>query len=605
VKVWVKCLILLFALSRPALAENPADSTAPKPDPNSNAAPAQPIDPALTTGPTVARPHSWFSLPSLTEDERATQINRAFDDNGSQWAAAQKQHLLANFLKNSDGTYSGAVWASSSSGRQPTDTDPGQPDYRFHWVRDSAIAAEALAFLRLSPSITEEEKTQYSGALRAYVEFSRKVQDLPIENEWMVMGQDGIGYFVKEGTQNSFPVRYGEPKYRVVEVTHPDGSKTWEPAAFNDLWGRPQNDSPALRALSMVSAINAFKAENKERAQKGENPRPETAQALQTALVVLQRDLNYLEQRWKLPSYDAWEEVYGDHFFTRVVQAEALAIGAKTLGKAGWGDTEKFTTAAAEVEKSLNDFFDPKENYIRASRNIKMGMRKDSDVDMLVLMGSLRRKRTSPFNAMDPKVMATAAKIYSSFRDDPAFTMNRKPELPGIAVGRYIKDPWTGERRLINPDGSPQSAGHPWIITTMAMGEYFYRVATEIRRDGKVEINHINQGFFELFMGQDFQPAWAEKLKSDPNATITVEQKSEPELFELVRKRIRNRGTEQGARILASGINPNNPTSEQFSGDPTASVISIGAEGLTWNCAVYVKNLRPAFRKATGKSGVQ
>ncbi len=574
-------LVLLgLALTTISKAEPPKDGTpAPAPDAEQKA------------------PRSWWSLPSLTQDESADRLRQTFDAEGSKWRASQKEHLLTNFIKNSDGSYSGAVLASPSGGRPPEGEDPGEPDYRFHWIRDSGIAAESVAYMRMSPASTSEEKKQYSTVLRAFVDFSRKVQQTPIKHEWMVFDEKGAGFFVDEKHHGAIPVRYGEPKYRVIEVTHEDGRKTWEPAAFDEPWGRPQNDGPALRAVAVIQAYAGFQLDRKDVLKANQAVPEEVTKAMETSLAVLKHDLDFLKGRWGDPSYDAWEEVYGDHFFTRAVQAEALLEGARLMERQGLPGAEPYRNAGLQAAASLDHFF--QDGYIKSSINIKGGMRKDSDLDMLVIMAALRRKR-GRFSVSDPKVQATAAKLHDDFKNDPAFTMNRIEGIPGTAYGRYRKDPWTGERRLQNEDGSPKSAGHPWIITTMAMGEMFYRVANENAKAGELEVNTFNRRFYEIVMNGAFPEEWAQQLEKHPDSSLKINAKTHPELFSKIQKKLEHRGNEIGARILASGIDANGFTSEQFSGDPDAPVVSIGAVGLTWNCAAFSR-LSQAYQKTTGR----
>ena len=46
-------------------------------------------------------------------------------------------------------------------------------------------------------------------------------------------------------------------------------------------------------------------------------------------------DLDFIRSRAKARSFDIWEEEFGYHYYTQLVQAEALARGAEWLAEAG------------------------------------------------------------------------------------------------------------------------------------------------------------------------------------------------------------------------------------------------------------------------------
>ena len=91
----------------------------------------------------------------------------------------------------------------------------------------------------------------------------------------------------------------GEPKVNI------DGT------AFNEPWGRPQNDGPALRGLNMIAIFKLFKNDYSNICEK-------------IIIPILQRDLNYVFENYNKVSYDLWEEIVGWHFYTRVVQLKFI-----------------------------------------------------------------------------------------------------------------------------------------------------------------------------------------------------------------------------------------------------------------------------------------
>lgn len=113
---------------------------------------------------------------------------------------------------------------------------------------------------------------------------------------------------------DAFDARLGEPKF------YANGTGYWGE------WGRPQNDGPALRALSLLRFINTYisrhgleKALPLIRQKLYDNKLPTST--------VLKMDLEYIAHKWHFPCFDLWEEIQGFHFYTRIVQRRALIEG--------------------------------------------------------------------------------------------------------------------------------------------------------------------------------------------------------------------------------------------------------------------------------------
>src|SRR5207237_562886 len=105
----------------------------------------------------------------------------------------------------------------------------------------------------------------------------------------------------------------GEPKYEV------DGT------IFTGPWGRPQNDSPAIRAVALLHFAETLLSEGRadivrDLLYNGELP----------ARTVVKADLEYVAHHWSDLSFDAWEEVKAkSHFFNAMMQRRALLEGAR------------------------------------------------------------------------------------------------------------------------------------------------------------------------------------------------------------------------------------------------------------------------------------
>lgn len=311
------------------------------------------------------------------------------------------------------------------------------PNYYYHWIRDAGLVIEALVEQYQSAKSTAE-KSSIRRKVFEYLQFSKHVQ--------LMDTLTGLG----------------EPK------VHVDGTP------FNEMWGRPQNDSPAVRAISMTSfarvlASKGFQGLIQDQLYRANFP----------ADSVIKRDLEYTARHWRDSSWDLWEEVRGDHFYTRMVQRRALRDGAELAARLGdFGAAAFYASEARLLEIDLHTFWDEQRGYIRATKLVdgnRVGSEgldnKHSNLDIAVILGLLHGARNDGFMPFDdPRVQATLQRIEKVFAEQ--YEINRRPGIPGTAIGRYPEDAFSGADR---------SGGNPWVLATLAMAEAYYRTADEVK----------------------------------------------------------------------------------------------------------------------------
>jgi len=201
------------------------------------------------------------------------------------------------------------------------DWDP-EPDYFFHWVRDSAIVMRSVAEL-MQDSASDPERDHWCRHFEDFIRFSLAICDL-----------DGAAFASSS---------------RHREMTHRDYRKFLRPDAelcklmgetllgeprFNAdgtidflRWSRPQYDGPALRALACLRYLAAG---------------GQASEALQRLLRLdLDFTLRYADRRCIGP----WEESgqNAHHYYVALVQ-----LGAIVHGRAWVGDTADDVWRAAE-----------------------------------------------------------------------------------------------------------------------------------------------------------------------------------------------------------------------------------------------------------------
>ena len=363
------------------------------------------------------------------------------------WAA---EKMLRNI--SPPGTSRGAVIASPSR---------SLPDYYYCWVRDAALVAYVVGLL-LARSTDRRARAVYFKRLKEYVEFSRFTQTTPNRRTDL-----------------------GEPKF------HVNGT------AFTEEWGRPQNDGPALRVIT----LKRF-ADHLLNRGKGKYVLKRLYTPVLPADSVIKADLEYVSHNWRQKSVDYWEEVTADHFANRMVQRRALLDGAELAECLNEPKAAApYRLQAAAIGAELEQHWDREAGYIRASINYVSGHPyKTSGLDTVVILGVLHGEVPGrSFSVIDDYVLATARRIRDEF--DGLYGVNNDgQDRPGVAIGRYPEDRYNGY--------DSESEGNPWFLGGNGFAEYYYRVAQALRARGQILVTATNLAFFRSLL----TPAQADTL---------------------------------------------------------------------------------------------
>lgn len=332
------------------------------------------------------------------------------------------EKLLNNI--NPSGTVPGVVVASPQT---------ENPNYFRHWIRDSALVMDVV-LQKFQQVQNHQERKFLKNLILKYMAFS-------IEN------------------QNRASL--GEPIFEVSGFP------------FLGPWGRPQNDGPALRSIVFSKwALMLIKDGQIDFVKKylysGEWP----------AKTLIKRDLEYVSTEWMNPCFDLWEEVKAKHFYTQMVQRRALVLGSqlaiemKDFGAADWYQRQVYQIDHALkrflpngfVSTGLND----SRNYILTSVDWTEGMTsKVSQLDISVILAVLHGESDRSIGVLDQNVLSTFYKLVETFSE--LYPINRSYSEMAPAIGRYPEDIY---------GGSNFNGGNPWVLTTLAMAEYSYKVAS-------------------------------------------------------------------------------------------------------------------------------
>lgn len=328
----------------------------------------------------------------------------------------------------------------------PASYDP-DPDYFFHWFRDSAIVIDAVRLLYEAGRLREGPKhfadfVRFSLALRAL-----DGRALVARPEWRRNVRAGFEQYVRA---DDLAAVAGDGVYADARV-NPDGTLDIS------RWPRPQHDGPPLRALAVLRWLGSLRAE-RERA-----PGNVDDATLVDAERLLRIDLALTAAHWREPSVDIWEEELGAHYYTLRVSAAALSAGAEWLRAAGAvAEGDALRSEAQAALATLDGFWLPDAGHYR-SRIVPSGTASAKLLDIAVILSAVHSAAGGEVHSVrDPRMHATLEKLERLF--DGLYPINRRrPRERAPAMGRY--------------EGDAYYSGGAYYFATLGAAEFCFLAA--------------------------------------------------------------------------------------------------------------------------------
>jgi glucoamylase len=269
--------------------------------------------------------------------------------------------------------------------------DP-EPDYFFHWYRDSALVMDALR-------LVQDEIEDAPRLFDDFVRFSWNLGALDGRDLPPPQAEPDFVQFLRADLRDA----HGAAIAAETRV-NPDGSLD-----ITD-WPRPQHDGPALRALSLLR----WGVESDHAAH------------------LLRADLAFVLKHARQPSFGVWEEERGLHYYVLRVSAAALVGGAAWLAARGGDDfAGRCRSEARAIIRNLENWWD--RDFIRA--HILEPRRAEKELDVSVILAANHAGA-----APDERLMATLAKLETQFGN--LYQINRGRAAP--VLGRYGGDTYYG-----------------------------------------------------------------------------------------------------------------------------------------------------------------
>ena len=401
----------------------------------------------------------------------------------------------------------------------PAHYDP-EPDYFFHWFRDSALVIDALR-VALVAGYTERSAVRH---FHEFVQFTRSLQSLD-GREFLRSGnfrakvQPAFLKYVRADPE--IAALSGEAVLADVRV-NADGTPDFI------RWSRPQNDGPALRAIALLRWWR-------------ELPELRLDRALMSALGdVLRTDLAFALTHVREPCGDVWEEESGYHYYTQLVQAEALTRGAAWLEENGQGAPAQASHVAAEKTLArLDGFWNEDDGFYRV-RSDAASAQAGKDPNIAVILAVLHAGRVGGrHGVLDPGIQATLTALEEHFEAQYAINRERPPDR-GPALGRYPSDDYYG--------------GGAWFLATLAAAEFYFRLASSLRSGAHLAVVPANSRFRQRLGAAVVAPQsedWARLALERGDGMIRTVRAFTPETGELSEQFDRNTGAQTSAKHLS------------------------------------------------------
>ncbi|GMM34854.1 glucan 1,4-alpha-glucosidase [Saccharomycopsis crataegensis] len=483
---------------------------------------------------------------------RPVDVSSLIDRNDfDSWIAVQPNisidHILDNiggpcsFNNDNDHLPPGVVVAATSI---------KDPNYNYQWIRDAAITIDTLI-------------THLNDIGFANHSIARTIENY-ISNSYLVQrATNPSGGFNSGGL--------GEPKFNIDNTP------------FTADWGRPQNDGPALRSITIMNYLNLVKKYNNDTLLSISDGNVYYNSTKDIYTNIIKPDLTYIIQHWNTRGFDLWEEINGVHFFTSLSQFKALKKGlimAKHFKD--YKFMEKLNAITIRIQNFIwfdSGFIDKDFHRIYENPNFdhKYGL------DIATIIASLSCHAYSndlddnlgfeiPFDVDDSYVLNS---IYGFIKDqNRRYSVNHDEDKLGISLGRYPNDVY---------DGVGTSLGNPWFLSNAYASLFIYRKLFKLLHyEEDLVISNKNFEFYNDYI-YDLSNISEDYTKFD---FVVINYRSSE--FNMMVNNLFSFG-DSFLKVVFAHITEDGELSEQFNRD---TGFSQGAQNLTWSYSSVWNALR-------------
>ncbi len=338
------------------------------------------------------------------------------------------------------------------------------PDYFFHWFRDSAIVIDALRVLHGDGTLGEEALVHFRDFLRFSLSLdSLSGKPLVADPSWRQRISAGFQQYLRSDAELAAVT----PETVVAETrVNPDASLDIS------RWSRPQHDGPALRIIVVLRWLESTTALD--------------GATLDAASRLVGGDVDFLLRHADEPDFDMWEEERGQNYYSLRLGATALERACAWLGKRDRTVAQACGDAAAALHQRLDGFWVEEQGYYRSRLTGAAG----KQLDISVIFAVIHAGGNGPLHSIrDVRILATLEKLEALF--DSIYPINRnRPSTHAPALGRY--------------EGDVYFSGGAYYFSTLAAAEFYYRLSAEY--SGDLARTYRNRGDAFLATVRAFTP---------------------------------------------------------------------------------------------------
>jgi len=266
------------------------------------------------------------------------------------------------------------------------------PDYRFHWVRDAAIVIKSIITL-----YAENPIPKYMTIFENYIMTEKEhIKHHP-----------------------------AEPKFNLDKTP------------YTGDWGRPQNDGPAMRGIVCLKLLKIM-----------------PQKFASSLLKIILSDLSYTIDEIDQPCFDLWEEEFGYHIYTRMVQTK-FVMEALNYPRVVNNESNLSSATLERCIHYLSHHFT--NDGINASYNTQGQISRKYDASFLLALSHVDYDLPLIDNNRH-HIEVYVDTMVKEFKK--IYPISNKLEIP--LLGRYLEDKYFD--------------GNPWIITTIALYQYWNKI---------------------------------------------------------------------------------------------------------------------------------
>ncbi|KAI0064145.1 hypothetical protein BV25DRAFT_346927 [Artomyces pyxidatus] len=239
-------------------------------------------------------------------------------------------------------------------------------------------------------------------------------------------------------------------------------------------FSRPENDGPALRAINLIKYAN-WLLDNENGSWVSDNLWP-----------AIDLDLNWIAYHWPEESFELWETIYTQSYWTAAVQYRMLIMGV-ALGRRikREFDEVKYAREAANILVYMQTFWDVEQGYMRGNTAAdRTGVDSATHLTSIFNYDQSAGCDALTFQPCSDRALSNLKVASDSFREIYPISSNISAHKP-VPLGLFPEDTTGG--------------GHPWFFSIFGAAEQLYDALWTWDALRHLSVTPVSHAFFASF----------------------------------------------------------------------------------------------------------